>query len=61
MLNLNPNPIILELPPEGTRMIPHDKAVAIREKRAKKTDQTSNPVETVSTESGLAEPEPISE
>ena len=32
LLNLNPNPIVLELAPEGTELAPHPKAVALREK-----------------------------
>lgn len=33
LLNLNPNPIVLELPPTGTIVEPHDKALEIRRKR----------------------------
>jgi hypothetical protein len=33
LLNLNPNPIVITLAPEGTELPEHPKAVAIREKR----------------------------
>lgn len=37
LLNLNPNPIVLQLPPKGTRVEPHDKALEIRRKRSEKS------------------------
>lgn len=37
LLNLNPNPIVLQLPPEGTQVEPHEKALEIRRKRNEKS------------------------
>lgn len=37
--NLQPNPIVVDLPPQGTEVIPHDGAVAIREKRDRREEK----------------------
>jgi hypothetical protein len=50
LLNLNPNPIVLELPPAGTVVVPHDKALEIRRKRDGDT-----PIETDDINGGSAE------
>ncbi len=41
LLNLQPNPIVLEMAPEGADIPAHPGAVAIREKRAKKAARKS--------------------